>query len=66
MSEQRSMLDLEPGDVWETPSGKRIEVLDRAFIWGGIRWVAVYDHDFTDSDPTVFKVTRFDNAERIA
>jgi len=51
------MLDLDSGDVWELPGGKRVEVLDRAFIWGGIRWVAVLDGDF--NDPRVFQVARF-------
>lgn len=59
------MDDLEIGDIWELPGGKRVEVLDRAFLSGGIRWVAVFDHDFTDSDPLLFKVTRFNGGRRV-
>jgi hypothetical protein len=65
-SEGFNMTDLEPGDLWEFPGGKRVEILDRAFMWGGIRWVAVYDHDFPDTDPLLFKVTRFEGAARPA
>lgn len=52
-----SMSDLDPGDVWELEGGKRLEVLDRAFIWGGKRWVAALDHDY--DSPSVFEVNRF-------
>jgi hypothetical protein len=59
-----NMTDLHPGDLWDFPGGKRVEILDRAFLWGGIRWVAVFDHDFGDSDPRLFKVTRFEGATK--
>jgi hypothetical protein len=60
-----NMTDLRPGTLWECPGGKRVEILDRAFLWGGIRWVAVCDYDFADGDPKLFKVTRFEGAVRV-
>lgn len=58
-----SMNDLDWGDVWELTGGKRVEVLDRAFLWGGKRWVAVLDHDF--DAPSVFEVNRFNGGRCI-
>lgn len=60
-----SMLDLEPGSLWEFPTAKRVEIVDRPFIWGGLRWVVVDDHDFS-ADPRVFRVTRFEGARRLS
>lgn len=43
-----NMLAFREGEVWETPSGKRLTVMDRAFICLGKRWVAVFDQDFNE------------------
>jgi hypothetical protein len=61
-----SMNDLYSGDVWELRGGKRVEILDRAFIWAGVRWVTVHDQDFDlDRGPVVLKVERFVGARRL-
>jgi hypothetical protein len=60
-----NMTDLHSGDIWDLAGGKRVEILDRPFLWGGIRWVAVYDHDFSEDDPRLFKVTRFEWATKV-
>lgn len=59
-----SMLDLEAGDLWEWGTGKRVEIIDRAFLWGGQRLVAVLDHDFPDR-PVLFEVRRFNDARLV-
>jgi hypothetical protein len=66
-NEPFNMNDLERGDVWDMVGGKRVEVLERAFIWAGVRWVVVHDHDFdVERGPVVFKVERFIGAKRAA
>jgi hypothetical protein len=60
------MLALTPGDVWDLRSGKRIEVLQAAFLWAGVRWVVVDDHDFDGYQPRVIPVNWFEGAHRVA
>jgi hypothetical protein len=55
---------LDPGDLWDLLGGKRVEILDRAFIALGKRYVAVLDYDF--DEPRLIEVARFVGAEKTA
>lgn len=51
-----SMSELTRGSVWQSPTGRKIEVLDWAFIWAGKRWVVVDNRDYSDDGPVVMGV----------
>lgn len=57
------MNELERGATWELAGGKRVDIIDRAFISSGKRWVAVEDHDF--DEPRLIEVARFEGAREL-
>jgi hypothetical protein len=63
MNEGFDMNQLVNGSLWDLPGGKRVEVISDPFIWGGKRWVPVFDHDF--DQPFLFPVARFEGARNV-
>jgi hypothetical protein len=61
-----NMLDLIPGDTWRAPTGRIFDVIDRAFIYAGKRYIAAYEHGV--DYPMLYSVAHLEDLaiERVA